>query len=77
MQPAFSTPKYMGSHSRQFMSRMATLSPFLKPRDRRKFANLLAFSLNIAHVISLRKASMGLDSMSEYSRHVVWRVSSS
>ena len=77
MHPALSTPKYIGSHSRQFMSRIATLSPRLSPRLSRKLAKRFAFSSNSAQVISLLNASSGLDSMSEYSRHVVLRFSSS
>ena len=59
------------------MSRMATLSPRFSPRLKRKFAKRFAFSSNSAHVISLRNASRGLASMSEYSRQVVLRFSSS
>ena len=53
------------------------MSPFLRPRERRKFAKRFAFSSNCAHVISLLNASTGEDSISEYSRQVVLRFSSS
>ena len=73
--PVFNTPKYIGSHSRQFIMRIPTLSPFCIPRDTRRLANLLAFSLNTLHVISLLYWHVGLDSMSSYSLHVTLLVS--
>ena len=60
----------INSQSRQFISRIATLSPFLTPRVSSRFAKRLAFTSNSPQVSCLRKAPSRLLSMSENSRHV-------
>ena len=52
------------------------MSPRLYPRERRKFANLLAFSSKSRHVMSTRYALSGADSTSSASLHVLCRPSS-
>ena len=46
------------------------MSSFLIPRLSRRFANLLAFSLNTPHVISLLYGAFGFGSISSYSLQV-------
>ena len=77
MAPVFRIPKYIGSHSMQFIRSIAILSPFLTPLERRRFANLLACTLNSPHVISLRNLALLVDSIREYSLHVILGLSSS
>ncbi len=52
--PVFRIPKYMGSHSRQFIIKMATLSFFFIPWDIKALANWLDRLSNSSQVISRR-----------------------
>ena len=69
--PVFRVPKYIGSHSRQFISSMPTLSPFCMPRSSKRFAKRFAFSSNIRQVISLLYGSSGSGWIRSYSFHVM------
>ena len=73
--PVLRMPKYSGSHSRQFISSMATLSPFLMPRLSSRLAQRLAFSSNTLQVISRRNSSEAPRSISSYSFQVTRRSS--
>ena len=68
-------PKYSGSHSRQFISSMATLSPFSMPLLISSLAQRFAFSLNTLQVISRRNSSEAPRSISSYSFQVTRRSS--
>ena len=69
--PVLSTPKYIGSHSRQFISSIPILSPFCIPLSRRRFAKRFAFSSKILQVISLLYGSSGSGCIWPYSFHVM------
>ena len=71
--PVLRMPKYRGSHSMQFISKMATLSPFLTPRVSSKLAKRLARRSNSRQVSSRRYLPPDADSIRLYSRQVtVW-----
>ena len=74
-QPAFRIPKYMGSHSMQFIISIPILVPLLTFLVSRKLPILLAIRSNLRHVMERRYGISGSANSIRLASRQVWALS--